>query len=78
MFGMLEAAGVAVPEQVDAIHQAVAGSSNRRDGLLSPRRIAPPSRTLSRSSSNILAFIAELLAETCAETGTETPVTLRL
>src|SRR6202044_290696 len=36
-------------------------SSNRRDGFFSPRRIAPPSRTLSSSSSNILAFIAEFL-----------------
>src|SRR5438552_3835743 len=38
-------------------------TSNRREGFFLPRRIAPPSRTLSSSSSNIFGFIPELLLD---------------
>ncbi len=42
-------------------------TSNRRDAFLRPPRIAPPSRTLSSSSSNISAFIPELLLDYLGE-----------
>src|SRR2546425_10291403 len=44
-----------------------APTSNRREGFLCPRRIAPPSRTLSSSSSNIFGFIPELLLDQLGE-----------
>src|SRR5258708_25186015 len=37
-------------------------TKNRREGFF-PRRIAPPSRTLLKSSSNIFVFIAEFLLD---------------
>jgi hypothetical protein len=39
----------------------------RREGVRWPRRIAPPSRTLSRSSSNTRLFTAELLLDDFGE-----------
>src|SRR5580658_9976825 len=42
-------------------------TSNRREAFLRPRRIAPPSRTLSSSSSNIFGFIPELLLDYLGE-----------
>src|SRR5271157_103552 len=42
-------------------------TSNRRVGFFRPRRIAPPSCTLSSSSSNIFGFISELLLDCLAE-----------
>src|SRR5208283_2714757 len=39
----------------------------RREGFFCPRRIAPPSRTLLSSSSNISAFIAKLLLDCVGE-----------
>src|SRR6185369_1525566 len=42
-------------------------TSNRREGFFCPRRIAPPSRTLPSSSSNIFGFIPELLLDYIGE-----------
>src|ERR1039458_2191650 len=42
-------------------------TSNRREAFLWPRRMAPPSRTLSSSSSNIFGFIPELLFDYVGE-----------
>ena len=42
---------------------------NRREGFRLPRSIAPPSRTLSSSSSNIFGFIPELRLDYFGELG---------
>src|SRR5437867_4275296 len=44
-----------------------APTSNRREAFLRLRSIAPPSRTLSSSSSSIFGFIPELLFEHLGE-----------
>src|SRR5215471_1686405 len=44
-------------------------TSNRREAFLWPRRIVPPSRTLSSNSSNIFGFIPELLFDDFCKLG---------